>query len=140
MSLRKLKYPALILMLHVLFASCNIRHEVARITHQSSGCFHYVESELTIYKEGGRLIAALEEQGLPMHMKQLNDKQLKYFNSFIGELIKREQGGGCTTWENYRVYMNGTTLGFSDGSCDWDGFDKLRENIFGVPLTRIIPP
>ena len=127
-------------MLHVVFASCNIRHEVARVSVQSNGCFHSYSEELTLYKEGNKLIAALEFDGKPTYMTQLSDAKMKHFTSFISELISKKEEVGCTTEDDYLVSINGTSFRFSDGSCDWNGFDKLCKKLFSTPVAEITPP
>jgi hypothetical protein len=140
MMLQKLKYPLLAIMLHLVIAGCDGRHVIARISHRYQGCFGGYSDELTIYETKGKVIAVLGGSGEEKHAVQLTREQQDYFSSFVSELKNLEKRGICTSVEYYLVFINGDIIRREDGSCQWDGFEKLRKKIFDPNLGEIIQP
>jgi hypothetical protein len=140
MPLRKLKYPLLILMLHVVVNSCNNRYEIARLSYSVSGCFFGFKSELTIYLQEGKPMATLRYKDGPSQTTPLDQSQLAFFTSFANELKKRKSGGICTIFERYRLVMNGRAYYLEDGHCSWDGYGQLEQKLFGSTASELIQP
>src|SRR5688572_7850971 len=86
MTLPKLKYPLLGIMLHLVIAGCDGRHVIARISHRYEGCFGGYSNELTIYQTRGKVIAVLGGSGEEKQAVQLTREQQDYLNSFVSEL------------------------------------------------------
>lgn len=140
MALRKLKYALLILMLHVFANSCNNRVEIARLSHSTRSCFFGYKSDLTIYLHEGKVMAAYRIIGGPSQTSQLDQSQLEYFNSFAGELKKRNTGSLSTCLENYRLVMNSRTYYIEEGCSTWEGYSQLKQKLFDPSPGELIQP
>lgn len=139
MTLQKIKYPILAIMLHLLISGCDRRHEIARIDFASMGCFHHYKSSLLIYEYQDTTKARLETEGKVREVK-LSEEQLKFFNTFVEELKNLKGKGGCSTAQYYYLVMDGNTINREDVSCQWHGFNKLSEKLFGLDPSEIIQP
>jgi hypothetical protein len=137
--IRKLKYPIIVLMLHLALASCSDRDAFARVSHSLSGCFGGEVNELTIYKTGDSTMAVLESTGMETRTVRLSNAQLDSFNKFVVELTILDDGGLCTTYEKYRLVMNNKVIKREDGHCHWKGFARLRKALFDPALAKATP-
>ena len=126
-------------MWHIAIPSCNFPHEIARVSHDMSACFGYEKNELLIYKKDGIVMARLDKNGKAITV-QISQAQLDYFKAFVEELKKFKADGLCTTFERYRVVMNGDIIYREDGSCHWHGFNKLSKQLFDRSLSELTQP
>ena len=112
-----------------LFSCQEKKATIAHIDYSFSGCFASGNAKMVITKQGESIFARCEESGQPSRMAKLNPLQMESFDIFMKELNAIKPGGLCTTQANYLVYYKNKKIEITDGTCDWNGFEKLT-NIF----------
>lgn len=93
------------------------------INFESIGCFHNTNHTLKIEKKSDIIYA--EYNGTT---KQLNKKEIKSLGKFENEL-KKPKRTGCTTTSTYTIISMNDTQRIMDGSCSWNGFYNLMEDL-----------
>jgi hypothetical protein len=114
-----------------IILSCSHSDIVATVNYRFQGCFGGGKSQITLYKVDTDTVARLESDGEISRRVRLSSQQVDTFNLFITELKTLNEYGGCTTVSYYTVFANNETFKKTDGSCDWNGFDKIKECLFG---------
>jgi len=103
---------------------------IATIAYDYSGCFASGKSRIAVYKTDTSTIAQLETEGILEVKAKLNAAQLDTLQLFVNILRAFGNGGFCTTVSHYTVTYNGETITRTDNSCEWNGFDNLKECLF----------
>jgi len=91
----------------------------------SRGCFHATEESFKITKDAKGFIVKWGNDS-----KRLTENDIKAIQRFEIELSLKK-GFGCTTVDTYTVTFQGKKQESRDGSCNWDGFIFLHEQLFG---------
>lgn len=100
----------------------------------SAGCFHWQNEKIVFSLEVNNEIYCeyTNEEGPPIR-KKLKEKQLQYLISFERKLRQMKNNmGGCTTSDSYHLILDKEELNIVDDSCDWNGFYRLKEEIFDL--------
>ncbi|MCD4742737.1 MAG: hypothetical protein K8R67_09725, partial [Desulfobacteraceae bacterium] len=63
--------------------------------------------------------------------KNLPKQDIKAIDTFISQGMTNNFDTGCTTYSIYRIQVNDILLTFSDYSCQWWGFNKMTNQLFG---------
>jgi hypothetical protein len=105
--------------------------KVATVWYNMQGCFGGERLILKMVANGEESFALLSEEGKEERRVKLNTIQQQAFKDFIAELKALKEETGCTTISRYYVQYNHETIAKVDGSCDWNGFDKLKNALFG---------
>ena len=104
--------------------------ETVNVYFNSQGCFHTDQEVLSLTKQNGAISATLLFGGKTKTIK-LNNSQLEAFKRFENELVVVEDGGGCTTTDTYTFVTKTKKFEKVDGGCEWNGFNILRNTLFG---------
>lgn len=120
------------LVVFTILSSCSNlnKGEIAKVDHSFSGCFGSEKNKLTLYEKSGSTFAKLETNGKVVRDAKLSNRQIEAFNKFVEELSKLKEIDGCTTVEEYILYIGTGTIRRTDGGCSWDGFSTLERDIF----------
>jgi len=129
-----LKFFLIALLVVGVFSCSNRSQLVAKINYDFQGCFGGGKSSLLIYDSDTAIIAKLEEPGKAILKAKLSQAQIDTFQIFIRELKKLREESGCTTTSNYTVIYHNEVIRKTDGGCDWNGFDKLKDCLFRNPF------
>ena len=118
--------------------SCSKRSElIAKINYDFQGCFGGDNSSLLIYESDTTTIAKLEKEGNVILKAKLSSAQIDTFEIFIRDLKNLSEESGCTNVSKYTVIYHNETIQKTDGSCDWNGFDKLKDCLFRNPFQTV---
>ena len=93
------------------------------IRYESSGCFHQIHEEIRITLIDKKYFIHFKEQ-----TNELSKEQLSALRIFESEL-KEERSNGCTTQDRYLILLNNSGRSYTDGSCSWNGFYRLKEKL-----------
>lgn len=107
------------------FTSAINAQDTLQIKYLSNGCFHYIEQSISLYKEGNNYIATLKDEKETLKY-QINKESIVYIRKIITELEIINNNFGCTTIDEYNIKINGQSTKYSDGSCEWKGFMRLK--------------
>ena len=127
-------------------------NESITVYFSSFGCFSQTGRKLVLTRSSEGVRAVLYngritypsgsiptiEQGKQVAEKLLDADDELEFAAFETELSRRRDGG-CTTIENYTMVSNYGSLSVSDGSCNWFGFTKLSQDLFGTVKMGELP-
>ena len=102
------------------------------IEYTSSGCFHFDNEQMEFYYEENKFIAELYISEKLVKRKKLDSKSLEYLIEFEKKVKQMKNNmGGCTTSDLYVFSLNNENgFSVSDSSCDWNGYRKLKKEIF----------
>ena len=118
----------------------NTRHiqaiTIATVDYDYSGCFSSGKSKLVIYKIGNSTLARLENDGKLAVRVELFPWQIDSFRMFINNLREFKEGGYCTTVSHYSANLENEQINRTDRSCGWEGFTKLKNNLFGSEFSQ----
>lgn len=129
-----LKLFVFIVLVYGLFSCSNKSKLIAKINYDFQGCFGGGKSSILIYQSDTSRIAKLEENGNIILKAKLSSMQIDTLKIFITELKKLDKKSGCTTIANYSVTYRNEVIRKTDGGCDWNGFDKLKDCLFRNPF------
>ena len=118
----------------VIISSCkNPNTTVAKVDYAFSTCFGSKTATLVLYKLNDSTMARLVEENTSIQKVKLNPAKLDTFNFFVHELKTLKQSGFCTNTEDYKVTIGNEVIQRSVEGCNWKGFDKLIQCLFGQP-------
>jgi hypothetical protein len=126
----KIRKHNLLVLLMIIFVSCNDPNRIAVIDHQLSGCFGSGHEKLTVFKKDNEVIAILESAGKQKLETKLNTSKLDTLNLFLSQLRHLKEETGCTTVETYSVTTGNEVIIKEDGGCNWHGFNLLVKTFF----------
>lgn len=128
------KYYSIGLLVLGLLISSNLSAQsnelLADVIVQSYGCFHQDTTRLKLFKSDTALNVQLYKSNEIIGSATLSNRQLKSFERFISQLKRIKNNGMCTTVDYYKVLYKSKSFESVDGSCDWNGFDKLIAQLF----------
>ena len=93
------------------------------IKFESTGCFHFVTDKLTIKKKLNEYFVSYKGK-----TKELSQEEVEAIKSFEEE-IKLTSEWACTTVDTYYIIYQDQSQKIIDGTCDWNGFNKLLTNL-----------
>ena len=126
-----LKYSCFVLIFWMTTVACDDRQTLIKVNHQFSGCFGGGDSELLVYKQGGKTTAWLELYDGTSKKALLNAAQLDTLNAFVEEVINLDEEGHCTTVEHYYVTTPHGIIRKTDNTCaKRSAFDWLIKILF----------
>ena len=117
-----------------VFSCTDKPNQIAKVNYDFSGCFGGGKSTLTIFKTDTNLMAKLEEYDTTILKAKLTTMQLDTFKMFVRDLKSLREENGCTTVSHYTVFYQNEVIRKTDGGCDWNGFDKLKDCLFRNPF------
>ena len=109
--------------------------KIATVWYNMQGDFGEERLVLKIVTNGKESFALLSDENNGERRVKLNAVQQRAFNDFIVELKTLKEETGCTTISRYHVQYNHERIAKVDGGCDWTGFDRLRNALFGDTIT-----
>ena len=117
-----------------VFSCTDKPNQIAKINYDFSGCFGGGKSTLTIFMSETSLMAKLEGYDKTIVKAKLTAMQLDTFKMFFRDLKSLREENGCTTVSHYEVFYQNEVIRKTDGGCDWNGFDKLKDCLFRSPF------
>lgn len=107
-----------------------------KLSFESLGCFHNIESSIEIEKKNTKLIASFYSSSNRKVTKVLAKRDIAALILFEKQLYQMKNvTGGCTTIDYYNYVVDGkTVLSVSDGSCNWNGYSLLIKELFGCKI------
>ena len=103
---------------------------IATVDYSFSGCFSSGKGKLVLFKNGDITTAELTTTDQQKFTTLLTQPQIEVFKRFVQELKITDFSYGCTTQYEYVVHFENEVIKKTDGSCNWDGFSKLRKQLF----------
>ncbi|MEM6686026.1 MAG: hypothetical protein AAF617_09610 [Bacteroidota bacterium] len=94
------------------------------VHYKSTGCFHSNNENMTFQRENDVYFVICNKQ-----KKKLTADFMESIRNFETELAQKHDLG-CTTVDNYLVIYNDVHRVITDGSCNWNGYQKLKK-LFG---------
>ena len=122
----------MILALSIIIQSCNNSDPLAIVDYRIEGCFASGKSKIILYKVENSTMAKIVSDREKSQEVKLNSLQLDDFNLFIKELKDLKEDERCTTVGYYKVSIDNKTINKIDGSCSWNGFQKLKKSLFNI--------
>ena len=104
---------------------------VATVDYSVSGCFSSGKGKLVISRKNDITTAELTTTEQQKFTAVLTEQQMEAFRKFVRQLKTAEFSYGCTTQYEYIVHFENEVIKKTDGSCKWEGFFKLRKQLFG---------
>lgn len=98
------------------------KSDTLKIFFFSKGCAHELEDSIFIWKKENNYTLQYANK-----IKKLKMEQLRLIDRFYQELILINEKGGCTTEDRYTIQLNSAKTDFFDRTCDWNGFQRLKE-------------
>ena len=120
-----------------VFSCTDKPKQIAKVDYDFSGCFAGGKSTLTIIKADTNVMAELEGYDKTILKAKLTTTQLDTFKMFVRDLKSLREENGCTTVSHYTVFYQKEVIRKTDGGCDWNGFDKLKDCLFRNPFYRV---
>jgi hypothetical protein len=99
------------------------------VLHNASGV-SVDKQELRFAVQQGKIIALLFENNKLSQRAELTEIQKKFLLEIEKEAVRLPGPGGCSVIESYTFQLNGKYFSFNDYTCSWNGFQRLRDNIF----------
>lgn len=104
-----------------------------QFSFNSSGCSHSKTEEIIFSRVNNIFFAEFNDNKSPLVKKELNREQIQYLIIFERKLRKmKDSMGDCTTEDSYYLTLENEELIIIDDSCDWDGYDKMKKEIFNL--------
>ena len=99
-----------------------------------SGCFHSFEDQIKFYRKKGKYFGETFTAKKEKITKSLDKKKLDYLILWEKQARKIDKVDGfCTSNTTYDFKLNGKQMfRVSDGTCQWDGYSKIRKETFGL--------
>lgn len=106
------------------------------ICFSTQGCFHYSNEELKIFRKSDSLFARLNvsiphRQVFAPLIQYLNDSSIIAYSEFEKTGRTLNTSDGCTTREEYLVYIKSDSIKFKDYGCEFNGYNILKDKLFG---------
>ena len=117
-----------------VFSCTDKPKQIAKVNYDFLGCFGGGKSTLTIFMTDTSLMAKLEGYDKTILKAKLTTMQLDTFKMFVRDLKSLREEMGCTTVSHYTVSYQNEVIRKTDGGCDWNGFDKLKDCLFRNPF------
>lgn len=105
---------------------------IATVDYSFSGCFSGGKGKLVISSKNDIITAELNTPDQEKITAVLTEPQMKAFRKFVRELKTSEFSYGCTTQYEYIVHFENEVIKKTDGSCKWEGFSKLKKQLFNL--------
>jgi hypothetical protein len=125
-----------VLISFIVITSCNYHNnnQIAKVNFTLEGDFGHEYSQLILYREENILKAKLDTKGNESGSIQttIDSVGLNQFDSFIKQLKQINNSGFCTTVINCKVETSEEKINKSNIDCNWNGFEKLKETLFGT--------
>jgi hypothetical protein len=103
---------------------------IATIDHTLSGCYTSQTNRLFFYKKDSSYFAVLKPEKATAALK-LTKEQTIYFYAFLEQCKNKKSSAGiCTTQETYKIQIGEESFTLLDGSCNWNGFAKLKAVLY----------
>ncbi len=104
---------------------------LALVKFTSSGCFHYLESHLRVYKKNDKLFAQFKTEGKPIRETIIESSQLLSLNVFVKEIKDLDKKRMSTTLTTYHVAFNNEVFSIVDNGGRSAPFESLKQSLFG---------
>ena len=106
---------------------------ILELKFNSWGCSHWEKGKINFFQNDNDLFGELIENGNPSIRKKLSSNDLQYLIIFERKLrqIKNNEWG-CTTEDSYHLTMGKEHLKIIDETCDWNGYYKMKKEIFNL--------
>ena len=104
------------------------------ILYSETGCFHSDFGKIQFIRTNNSWIAQLYNPLTGNLIKQqvIQIEEFSKVRAFERYINKSKDSFGCTTVAYYSLQFKKQIVRFTDGSCSWDGFKKLKEDIFEI--------
>lgn len=112
------------------------------INYETHGCEHYFSEQIKIYKRSEGIFAELyiNRQGNeipnPALAKLLPDSSLIAYGQFESKGKVFKSNGLCTTESKFVISLKTDSIKFEDGGCEFDGYYKLKNQLFGQSVIK----
>lgn len=128
------KLSILIVFLIAILLSCKPTDTtiIATVDYSFSGCFGDGKGKLVIHRKNDITTAELNTPDQKKFTTQLTEPQMEVFKLFVHELKTTDFSSGCTTQDDYIVRYENEVIKKTDGSCKWEGFSKLKKQLFNL--------
>ena len=118
----------------LLLSSCqpNSVENLTRIEVSSSTFAGDKKSSITIFEKGGIEHARLTEEGRIVSEVPLSATQRRSLEQFLEEFKELKEVNLCTSVDSYTLAFENGKVQKEDGSCNWNGFKKIKSVLFKV--------
>ena len=104
-----------------------------QLNFMSFGCEHWKTEKIIFFQIGSDFFGEFIEDTKSPIKKKLNKEQMQYLIIFERKLRQMKNSmGGCTTEDIYHLILENEELKIADESCDWNGYFKMKKEIFGL--------
>ncbi|MBC7495104.1 MAG: hypothetical protein H7221_08870 [Flavobacterium sp.] len=103
------------------------------INIDGAGCFHSFEDKMTFYRKKGKYFAETKNAKYKTIVKSIDAEKLNYLILWEKQAKQiNKVDGFCTSNAFYEFKLNSVSkFKVHDGTCNWDGYTKVRSKIFG---------
>jgi hypothetical protein len=110
------------------------QNDTLEISITSSGCFHFEKEKIKYYYKNQKLVAEYFNNLKRKKRVTLNEDKRKQLILLEKKIIAMNNNmGGCTSSTQYVFILNGKAIqSVIDSSCDWNGYYKMKEEIFRI--------
>lgn len=104
------------------------------ILYSETGCFHSDFGKMQFIRTSNSWIAQLYNPltGNLIKQRVIRIEDFSKVGTFERYVNQNKDSFGCTTVAYYSLQFKKQIVRFTDGSCSWDGFKKLKTDIFGT--------
>jgi len=117
-------------------------NDTLRIGSLFRGCFHYNIELIRIYMHSDSLFADLishdpiRDKKISLFRHLLSPSSVLAFGEFEREGRKLTNAGECTSTKSFIIKLNRDSLKFVDNSCDFNGYSRLKDSLFGKSIMK----
>jgi hypothetical protein len=130
MSVKILKFLSFFIIISIYVTSCDKQKQTVRIVYKHSDGNIFEQSEIILYRKDTLNTAILKTNGKPVKEITLSEGYLPIIPLFITELKSITDEQKCSVVDSYTVYLDDQVIKKVDRTCQWKGFDVLKNSIF----------
>lgn len=94
------------------------------LNYHTQGCFHSTGYKLIFSKKNDLYYVTFNNK-----KSELKTEQIEQIRKFEKKLNRIRKFGGCTTTDYYELIYGDEIFKVTDETCDWNGYDKLIEDL-----------
>jgi uncharacterized protein YceK len=107
-----------------------IYKQTVRIIYKHSDGNVFERSEVIVYRKDLSWIAQLKTNGKVSKVVTLKEGYVPIIPLFVKELEALPKEKKCSIVDSYVVYIDGRVIRRVDGTCEWNGFLRLKYAFF----------
>ncbi|MDP1744391.1 MAG: hypothetical protein Q8L90_02370 [Bacteroidota bacterium] len=111
------------------------------INYRTDGCEHHFTEQIKIYKRSEGIFTELDinrtgNETNPVLTKLLSDSSLVAYAQFENKGKVFKSSGLCTTKSEFIISLKTDSIKFEDSGCEFDGYYKLKNKLFGQSVIK----